>query len=150
MSHLFKKLPGGVLGGSGGQQYSCFTTNVVIHGVCCRLLSYFMYSTVYIQIFAGRYFHEFRESVEVREIIIVKILTISQGNIHVQKVINVVNKVVSARQFQTSLWQIGGVLSHSINLACYQVTSPNKLEAKAGYGGGTCPTVGLSFWTATA
>ena len=109
----------------------------------CRLLSYS--STVYIQISVGRYFLKFRESVEVHEIKIMKFLTISQGNIHVRKVINVVNKIVSAGQFQTSLWQIGGVL----NLACYQVPSPNKLEAKAGYGGGTCPTVRLSFWTAT-
>ena len=44
--------------------------------------------TVHIQIFAGRYFHEFCQSMKVREIKITKILTISQGDMHVRKALN--------------------------------------------------------------
>ena len=44
--------------------------------------------TLYVQTFAVRYFREFRESVEVSEIKFAKLLTISQGNMHVRKALN--------------------------------------------------------------
>ena len=52
------------------------------------LCVYLNNDTVYIQIFMGCYFCKFCESVKVREIKIAKILTISQGNMHVGKALN--------------------------------------------------------------